>query len=109
MEQDAGGSIDVGVGVLGLAVLEQNAGCDLGVLLNQSEDRVGHDFGPGAGEVHQGLEAGVGLAEHAVAVAGDDLAGLQGRPEVVCDVAVGGVVADLVAHVEDPAEDLLGG
>lgn len=55
--------------------------------------------------------ARVCLAEHGVAVARDDLAGVQGFPEVGADdVLVGHVLgAYLVAEFEEPLEDLLVG
>ncbi|KFY24709.1 hypothetical protein V491_02050, partial [Pseudogymnoascus sp. VKM F-3775] len=82
VEQDTGAGIHVGEGVLGLAVLGQDAGGDLAVQLDQLEERGGGDGGTALGVGHQGLEAGVGLAEHGVAVAGDDAAAVESRPEV---------------------------
>lgn len=92
-----------------LAVLGENARSNLRVLLDELEDGVAHDLRSGAGEIHQGLEPGIGLAEHPVAVAGHDLARFQRLPEVLLDVLVGELVTDLGAHVEDPAEHFLGG
>lgn len=82
---------------------------DIGVLLHQLEDGVGGDFGAGAGKGHEGCEARVGAAEDGVAVAGDDLAGFQGGPEVVADGVGGEGGADVGLHFEDPAKDFLCG
>ena len=109
VEEDAARGVDVRVRILGLAVLGQDAGGDLAVLLDESIDRVLCDVGTCVGEVDEGLEARVGFAQDAVAVAGDDLAGFQRRPEVVFDVLVGEGGADVGLHFEDPAEDFLGG
>lgn len=42
-----------------------------------------------------------------MAVSGDDLAGLEYRPDVLLDLLVGRVGADGLLHAEDEAEDLL--
>src|SRR5699024_10293345 len=92
-----------------LAVLGQNNRGNLRVLLDQLEDRVGKDIRASVGEVHESLEARIRLAQHTVAVARNDTSRLQGAPEVVTDVVVGELGADLILHGQDPAEDLLGG
>ena len=107
VEQHAAGRIHVGKRVLGLAVLLEHAGRDLRVALDELEDRVGGDLGAGGGEVHEGFEAGVRAAQDGVAVAGHDLAGFEGAPEVVFDGGVGEGGADVGLHFEDPAEDFL--
>ena len=109
VEQDTGAGVHVREGVLGLAVLHQDAGGDLAVHLDQLEERGGGDGGTAAGVGHQGVEAGIGLAEHGVAVTGDDTAAVEGRPEVVLDAGGGGGGADVLLHLEDPAEDFLSG
>ena len=108
VEEDAGAAVDVGVGVLGLAVLLEHLGRDAAVLLDELEDGVLGNLGAGGGIVHQSLEAGVGLAEDGVAVAGHDAARVEGGPEVVLDVLLGVGGGDVVLHLEDPAQDLLG-
>lgn len=50
-----------------------------------------------------------GLAEDGVAVTGDDLATLEGRPDVLGNLLVGRRLSDLGLHLLDPAEDLLVG
>jgi hypothetical protein len=60
-------------------------------------------------ELALGDVAGVGLAEHGVAVAGDDLAGLEGGPQVVGDGLVAQVVANGLLHLGEPVEDFLVG
>ena len=49
------------------------------------------------------------LAEDGVTVAGDDLARLEGGPDVLGDLLVRGALADLRAHLLQPAENLLVG
>lgn len=53
--------------------------------------------------------AGVGLAENGVAVSGDDLAGVKGRPEVVLDGLVAQVVANGLLHLVKPVQNFLVG
>ena len=107
VEEHAGAAVDVGEGVLRLAVFLQHAGRDLAVSLDEPEDGVLGDFGAGGGEFHEGFEAWVRFPQHGVSVAGDHLAGLQGRPEVIFHVGVGEGGPDLGLHFEDPAEDFL--
>ena len=100
-------SVDVGPGVLGLAVLGEDGGDELVELGGELDQGV-------LGEVAEGELAlagvpGVGLAEDSVAVAGDDAARVEGGPEVGVDVLVCIAGRDGVLHLEDPAEDLLGG
>lgn len=82
VEQHAGAAVDVRVGVLGLAVFLEDARGDVGVELDEAEEWVRGDGGAGGGEGHEGGEARVRVAQDGVAVAGDDLAGLEGGPEV---------------------------
>ena len=89
-------------------MLSENTRGDLGVLLHELEDGVLLDLGAGGSKVHESLEARIRLAENTVAVAGNDLAGLEGGPEVVLDVLLGELLANLCLHVQDPAEHLLG-
>ena len=42
-------------------------------------------------------------------VTGDDLATLEGRPNVLSNLLVGGRLSDLGLHLLDPTEDLLVG
>ena len=91
-------AIDVREGVFRLAVLLEHLRGDLGVPLHELEDGVVCDFRAGSGEVHEGFEAGVRAAEDSVAVAGDDLAGFEGAPEVVFYGGVGKGGADVRLH-----------
>lgn len=109
VEEHAGAAVDIRVGVLGLAVGLEHVGSDAAVLLDELEDGVLGDLWARGGVVHQSFEARVGLAQDGVAVAGDDAAGVEGRPEVVGHVLVGVRGGDVVLHLEDPAEDLLRG
>lgn len=107
LEEHTGVGVDVGEGVLGLAVLGEDAGGDLVDLGDELEHGV-------LGEVLEGElaladVAGVGLAEDGVAVTGNDTARLEGVPEVLGDVLVGKVGADGLLHLGEPVEDLLVG
>ena len=97
--------IDVGEGVLGLAVLGKNLGGNLVDLADELEHGVlGHVL---LGEGALGHVAGVGLAEDGVAVAGNDAAGVEGGPEVLGDVLIAEVVANGLLHLGKPVENLL--
>ena len=98
VEEDAGATVDVGVGVLRLAVFAEDGGRDGGVAPHELEDGVAGDFGAGGGEGHEGGEAGVRFAQDGVAVAGDHLAGFESRPEVFFDGGVGEGGADVGLH-----------
>jgi hypothetical protein len=105
LEEDTGVGIDVGVGVLGLAVLGQNAGGDLVDLADQLEQRVIGKLAES--KLALGDVTRVSLAQDGVAVTGNDLAAVQGGPEVVLDGLVTEVVADGLLHLGDPVQDLL--
>lgn len=105
LQQDTGVGVDIRVGVLSLAVLGKNTGCDLVDLRNQLEHLVVREVLEG--ELALGDIARVSLAEHSVAVAGNDAAGLEGVPEVLGDVLVRKVAADGLLHLLQPVENLL--
>lgn len=107
LEQDTGVGVDVGEGVLGLAVLGEDAGGNLVDLADELVHGVVGHVGLGKGTL--GHVAGVGLAEDGVAVAGNDTAGLEGVPEVLGDVGIGHVVTNDLLHLGEPVEDLLVG
>ena len=90
-------------------MLSQNTRSNLRVLLDELENGVGEDIRTGSGKVHQGLEAGIGLAQDTVTVARNDAARLESVPEVSANILVRELGANLVLHLEDPAENLLGG
>lgn len=99
--------VDVGVRILGLAVLSQDTWGDLVDLADKLEHGV---FGKLAlGELALGDITGVSLPQHGVAVTRNDTAGLQGRPEVVGDGLVAEIVANGLLHLEQPVEHLLVG
>lgn len=107
LEEDTGVGVDVGEGVLGLAVLGKNAGGDLVDLGDEVEHGVvGQVL---EGELALGDVTRVSLAEDGVAVTGNDTAGLEGVPKVLGDVLVGKVRADGLLHLGEPVEDLLVG
>lgn len=51
----------------------------------------------------------VGLTEHSVSVTRDDLASVQGGPEVVLDSLVAEIVANGLLHLLEPDKDFLVG
>lgn len=107
LEEDTGVGVDVGVGVLGLAVLGENTRGDLVDLADELEHWViGKVL---LGELALGNVAGVGLAENGMSVTGNDLASLEGGPQVVLDGLVTEVVADSLLHLLEPDEDFLVG
>ena len=107
LEEDTGVGIDVGEGVLGLAVLGEDTWGNLVDLADELEHWVVWEVL--LGELALGHVAGVGLAKNGVAVTGDDTASVEGGPEVVGDGLVGQVVADSRLHLGEPVEDLLVG
>lgn len=58
---------------------------------------------------HQGLEAGIRLPQHRMSVSRHDLPGVQQRPEESLDIGVRGLALERVLHLEDKAQDFLGG
>ena len=50
--------------------------------------------------------AGVGLAQHGMAVSGHDLTALQGVPDKLLQLLLRHIVADLVAQIGQPQQDL---
>lgn len=107
LEENTRVGVDVGEGVLGLAVLGQNLGGDLVDLADQLEHGVVGHLLLGKGALSH--VAGVGLAEDGVAVTGNDTARVQGGPQVVGDGLVAKVVANSLLHLSEPVEDLLVG
>lgn len=109
VEEDTGAAVDVGVRVLGLAVLLEDLGGDAAVLLNQLEDGVLGNGGAGSGVVHESLKSRVRLTQNGVAVTRHDTAGVEGRPEVIVDILLSVVGGNGLLHLENPAKNLLGG
>ena len=84
LQQDTGVSIYIGPGVLDLAGFSEDWGHDLVDLGNQLEEFiVGQML---EGELALAGVAGIGLTEHSVTVTGNDLAGLEGLPDVVLEL-----------------------
>lgn len=90
-------------------MLGQDSWSNLGILLDQLEDRVGQHIWSAGRKVHEGLEAWVRLAQHTVSISRNNTARVQSGPEIVSDVLVCEVVSDLLPHVKDPAKHFLGG
>jgi hypothetical protein len=109
MEQHTRAGVHIRIWILRLPVFLQHLRCNLGVLLDELEDRIFRDLGTGRGIVHECFEAGIGFTEDGMAVAGDDATGFEGRPKVVGYVFVGEFGANVFLHLKDPAEDFLSG
>lgn len=107
LEKDTGVGIDVGVGVLGLAVLCKNAGGDVVDLGDELEHRVIREMLES--ELALRGVARVSLAKHSMTVAGNDLAALEGGPKVVLDGLVREIAANRLLHLGQPAEHFLVG
>mmetsp|Transcript_24868 Transcript_24868/g.46760 ORF Transcript_24868/g.46760 Transcript_24868/m.46760 type:complete len:406 (+) Transcript_24868:283-1500(+) len=109
-QEDSGVRVDVGVGVLGLSVLGEDAGHDLVDGGDDLEELVvGHVL---EGELPLARVPGVGLAEDGVAVSGDDLLGVEGVPGELGDglgVDLLALIGHLLLDALDPSEDLLVG
>ena len=97
--------VHVGPGVLGLSVLGENLGGNLVDGGNEVEEVVvGHVL---EGELSLGGVSRIGLSENGVTVTGDDSSGLKGIPEVLLNVLLGDIRANLGLHLENPLKDLL--
>lgn len=107
LEEDTGVGVDVGVRVLGLAVLGEDTRGDLVHLADELEHGVvGQVL---LGKLALGNVAGVSLAENGVAVARNDLTSLEGGPKVLLDGFVAEVVADGLLHPLEPDKHFLVG
>ena len=109
MEKHPRARIHIGKRIFGFTMLHEHTRSDFAVAFYELEDGIGGNFGTGGGELHEGFETGVGFAENGVAVAGDYAAGFEGGPEVGFYGGVGEGSADMGLHLENPAEDFLGG
>ena len=99
--------VDVGVGVLGLAVLGKDTRGDLVDLADKLEHGVIGELALGKLALRD--VAGVSLPEDGVTVTGNNAASLEGGPEVALDVLVAEIAADLGLHLLEPLEHLLVG
>jgi hypothetical protein len=105
LQENSAVGVDVGVWVLGLSVLGENAGGNLVDLGNKLEH----------GIVRQMLQcklslrdvARIGLAEDGVAIAGDDLPSLESGPEIVLDGLITKIVTNRLLHLLEPEENFL--
>lgn len=107
VEHTARRSIHVRVRVLGLAMLLEHNRSKLRKALHELHNRGLLELLTGLAELAQGNETRVGLAEHSVTVARHDAAALKGGPELVNDLLVGRVLANLALELEGPVEHLL--
>ncbi|KAG5457084.1 MAG: hypothetical protein BJ554DRAFT_2998 [Olpidium bornovanus] len=108
LEEDTAVCVNVGVGVLGFAVLGEHAGRNLVDLTDEAEQgviwKVLH------GELALTQVARVGAAEYSVTVAGHNLAGFESLPQVLFNArSVDLGCAQLFFHFHDPAQHLLVG
>jgi hypothetical protein len=88
-------------------VLGKNARSDLVNLADKLEHRVVREVAESEFTLRH--VARVGLAENGVAVTGNNLAAVQGGPEVVLDGLVAKVVANGLLHLLQPDKNLLVG
>ena len=100
-------SINIGVRVLGLAVLGQDARSDLVNLADQLEHGVIRQLAES--KLALGRVARVGLAKNGVTVSRNNATSVEGRPEIVLDGLVAEVVADDLLHFGEPVKDFLVG
>lgn len=107
MEKKRTYGINVREGVLGLAVLGQDTRSNLVDLADQVEHGVLGQLAEG--KLALGDVTGVSLAQDGVTVTGNDLAGVEGGPQVVLDGLVAEVVTDRRLHLGEPVEHLLVG
>lgn len=106
-QQHTGMGVHIRPRVLCLTRLQQNTRDDIVNLTNEFEERViGKVL---EGELALGGVAGISLAEDGMTVAGDDLATLEGGPDIGFDGVVCGVFTDLRLHFAEPEEDFLVG
>jgi hypothetical protein len=100
-------SIDVGEGVLSLAVLSQDARGNLVHLADQLEHRVIRELAEGKLALRNVTR--IGLTEDGVAVAGNNLARVQSGPKIVLNGLITEVIANGCLHLGEPVEHFLVG
>lgn len=106
-QREKGGGIEHGQEKTYLSVFSQDTRGNLIDLADELEHWV-------VGEVAEGKFAlrnvsRICLAQNGVAVARNDLAGVQGRPQVVLDRLVAKVVSNRLLHLLEPVKHLLVG
>jgi hypothetical protein len=106
-QQDKTYSVNIGVGVLGLSVLGQDTRSNLVDLADELEHGVVREVAESKLALRHVTR--VGLTKHSVSVTRDDLASVQGGPEVVLDSLVAEVVANGLLHLLKPDKDFLVG
>ena len=98
-------SVNIGEGVLRLAVLGEHTRSDLVDLADELEHRiVGQML---EGELALRDVARIGLAEYSMSVARNDLASVQSRPQIVLDSLIAEIVSDGLLHLLQPVEHFL--
>ena len=97
--------VDIGVGVLGFAVLRQDTGSNLIDLADKFEHWVIWQLAKG--KLALGDVSRIGLSKDSVAVAGDNATGVQGGPEIVGYRLVAQVTADGFLHFLEPVQHFL--
>lgn len=97
--------INIGVWVLGLAVLSQDTWSNLVDLRDKLEHRVLWQFSKTEFSLRH--VSRIGLSEHSVAVTWNDAATVQGLPKVVFDLLVAQIVTNGLLHLGEPVEHFL--
>lgn len=98
-------SIDVGVWVLGLPMLSQDAWGNLVDLADQLEHWVLGKLAQS--KLSLGNIARISLAENGMAIAGYDTARVESIPKVLGDVGIAEVRANGLLHLREPVEHFL--
>lgn len=107
LEEDTRVGVHIGPGVLGLTVLGEDLGVNLVDGGNEVEEVVvGHVL---KSELTLSSVTGISLSEDSMTVTGNDTASVKGIPEVLLNVLLGDVGANLGLDLENPLKNLLVG
>jgi len=107
LKEDTRVGINVGVWVLGLSVLGQDAWGNLVNLGDELEHWVFWELLKSERALRN--VARIGLTEHSVTVTWNDTAAVEGVPEVLLDVLIRKVISNGLLHLSEPVENLLVG
>jgi len=97
--------VNIGVWVLGLAVLGQDTWGNLVDLRDELEHRIVWHLSQTKFSLRH--VSRIGLSEHSVAVTWNDTATVQGLPEVVLDLLVAQITTNTLLHAVKPVEHFL--
>lgn len=100
-------SINIGVWVLGLSMLSEDARGNIVDLANQLEHGVLGELLES--ELALGHVAGIGFPQDSMTVSGNDTAGFQGVPQVFLDGLVAKIITNFFLHFGKPVKNFLVG